>query len=94
MSPVELFYIGFDFSPILPPGVGITEVGVSCFTNTNPANPSSGLTFSTPVTRGRQIWATVTGGQPGTDYKIRWEVTDTIGNQWLRTALMLCAYSS
>jgi hypothetical protein len=36
----------------------------------------------------------LTGGVSGTDYQIKWTATDSAGNVWPRTALVLCADTS
>lgn len=43
---------------------------------------------------GRSVYANVGGGAPGTDYQFRWTITDTLGNRWTRTGLVLCAETS
>ena len=47
--------------------------------------------------QGRLLYATVTAipvGPDGVDYGLIWTATDTDGNVWPRTALVLCAYTS
>jgi hypothetical protein len=84
-----------DFSFVLPPGVGITAGSVAQWTNT-PGNvqQTSDLTLGAVEVRGRAVYAEVTGGIEGTDYQLRWQITDTAGNTWERTGLILCAQTS
>jgi hypothetical protein len=44
--------------------------------------------------RGRAVYASLTGGVEGKDYQVRWSATDSDGNIWPRTALVLCAQTS
>lgn len=57
-----------------------------------------GLVVETQVwevnVRGRVLYATLRGGQSGTDYQITWTAHDTDGNVWPRTALCLCSLTS
>jgi hypothetical protein len=93
-----------DYGFLIPPGVGIRhgpnvppgdQPSVSVWTNT-PGNiqPSYDWTISDVDVEGRTVFATFTGGIEGTDYQIRWVVTDTHGNVWPRTGLILCAQTS
>jgi hypothetical protein len=84
-----------DFSFVLPPGVGITAGSLEQWTNT-PGNvqQTSDLTLGAVEVRGRAVYAQVTGGIEGTDYQLRWQITDTAGNTWERTGLILCAQTS
>jgi hypothetical protein len=43
---------------------------------------------------GRNVYAIISGGQPGVDYQMRWIINDTQGNRWMRTALLLVAQTS
>ena len=44
--------------------------------------------------RGRAVYANAAGGVAGRDYQFRWIITDTNGNRWTRTGLVLCAATS
>jgi len=92
--PGESCVFALDYSFILPPGLGITSASLTFFTNTNPANATSDLTASAVTTKGRQVWATVSGGVEGTDYQFRWSATDSVGNVWPRTVLVQCAQTT
>ena len=83
-----------DFSPLLPPGVGVTTPSVQIQTNTNPPGIATGVTTSGGGYRGRIVWITIQNMQAGTDYLISWTVQDTEGNQWVRTITLLCALTS
>jgi|SRR5215471_9460788 len=93
-APGEQCDYGLDFSFVIPPGVGITTGDLAIFTNV--ANPVESADFTIgPVTvQGRTIYANLSGGVAGTDYQLRWNATDTDGNSWPRTALVLCAQTS
>jgi len=93
-APGEQCDYGLDFSFVIPPGVGITTGDLAIFTNV--ANPVESTDFTIgPVTvQGRTIYANLSGGVAGTDYQLRWNATDTDGNSWPRTALVLCAQTS
>ena len=43
---------------------------------------------------GRAVYAFVFGGNPGVDYQFRWTVTDSFGNSFQRTGLLLVAPTS
>jgi hypothetical protein len=44
--------------------------------------------------RGRTVHSYISGGAPGQDYQLRWIITDTLGNLWRRTGLLLVAETS
>ena len=91
----ELCYFGFDFSAIIPYGVGIVAGSLSIFTNVAvPAPADADWTAGAVQVRGRSIYALLTGGVVGTDYQLRWSATDTMGAVWPRMALILCAETS
>lgn len=93
--PGEQCNYGFDFSPIVPPGVGLASGTLTVWKNVvPPINDSANWTIGTVSVRGRALYASLTGGTDGTDYQIRWVATDTAGNIWPRTALQLCAQTS
>ena len=104
-APGEAATIGMDFSPLLPVGVGIT--GGSLFIETNTANPIAAAgDFTSPSfdpgsggfiltqTRGRAVYCFLRGGVDGRDYRLIWTITDTTGQEWPRTALLLCSNTS
>lgn len=43
---------------------------------------------------GRAVYAFVRGGNPGVDYQFRWTITDTLGNRFTRTGLLLVGLTS
>lgn len=93
--PGESCPFGMDYSFILPPGVGITGGSVSIWTNTAiPADASADWVIGPVQVRARAIYANLSGGVDGRDYQVRWVATDTAGNTWPRTALVLCALTS
>lgn len=93
-APGESSIVGMDFSYLVPPGVGIESAALQVFTNTVAPALSSDFTVGTVGWRGRTLYARLSGGVDGTDYQVRWTATDTNGNIWPRTALMLCAETS
>ena len=90
-SPEDATLFGLDWSAILPPGVGIASASLTIVTNTNPVQQQSDTTQGDVIIARRRTWATIGGGDEGTDYQFRWQITDTTGNVWQRTTLCLCA---
>lgn len=103
-SPGETGTIGFDFSPIIPPGVGIGEAELLIYYNIQPPDqfanadwqgePGGNPNTFLATWIGRTVYATLTGGVNGKDYQFLWAVGDTDGNYWNRSALLLCAPTS
>lgn len=93
-APGEDAIYGMDFSAIIPPGVGVQLGQVSIFTNAAVPQPAPELVPGPVATRGRTVYARLAGGTEGVDYQVRWQVVDTAGNIWPRTALVLCAQTS
>ena len=87
---------GLDFSPILPAGVTIQSGAIKALYNTVPPTPTFDLTVTplTPTPNTRRIYATVSGGTSGSDYRINWTANDSLGNTWIRSTLLLCAATS
>ena len=85
---------GIDFSHVIPVGVGIASGTLSIWTNTVEPVESTDWTIGDVTIRGRVLYAELTGGLDGTDYQLRLIATDTDGNVWPRTALVLCAQTS
>jgi hypothetical protein len=92
-----------DFSYVIPLGVGISSGSLGITTNsaapvdahadfTGPLDP--GTIFFTATVLDRVIYLTLTGGVSGKDYRFTWTALDTDGNEWPRTALLLCAATS
>ena len=94
--PGESCQIGLDYSFVIPPGVGITAGTLAIFTNTATPAASNDLTIGTVTVRGRTLYAPInaTAAALGKDYQLRWQATDSQGNVWPRTALLLCAQTS
>jgi hypothetical protein len=75
--------------------VGITAGKLAIFTNTSPPNPAdTDWTVSAVTWIGRTLYATLSGGITGTDYILTWTATDTQGNIWPRSSLLLVAPTS
>ena len=88
----ETTTFGIDFSRLLPIGVGIKSGTIQVQTNTaTPADASANWTIGPVTVQGRVLFASLSGGVSGTDYRIVWTVTDTAGDVWVRTTLVLCA---
>ena len=93
-APGESSLIGLDFSYVIPPGVGIASGALTIFTNAATPAASSDFTIGEVTVLGRTLYALLSGGIDGTDYQLRWSATDTDGNVFPRTALLLCALTS
>jgi hypothetical protein len=92
--PGESCLIGMDFSYVIPPGVGIQTGTLSVFTNVATPVASTDFTVGQVTVRGRVLYASLSGGVDGKDYQLRWSATDTSGNVFPRTGLLLCAQTS
>lgn len=94
-APFEKSIIGYDFSPIIPPGVGIASGTLSIYTNTNPpVLVDTDFQVDSITVRGRALYCLITGGIPGRDYQFRWIANDLDGNTFVRTGLLLVADTS
>jgi len=85
---------GLDFSALLPFGVGIASGSLTAEQNLSPPTPTSDLQIGPVTMVGRRLYALVAGGVAGRDYRLTWTATDSLGNVWPRTALLLCAATS
>ena len=85
---------GMDFSNILPPGVTIAQGTVLFQYNTVPPTTAVDISAAGLPIEGRRLYATITGGTAGRDYRLNWQGTDSLGNIWNRTVLLLCASTS
>jgi hypothetical protein len=93
--PGETCPFGMDFSAVIPPGVGISSGALTIWTNAQPPVAADGDWTKGAVTvLDRVLYATLSGGKDGTDYILRWTATDTAGNVWPRSGLVLCAQTS
>lgn len=94
-APGENSLVGMDFSYVIPPGVGIASGTLAIYTNTAmPVQAAKDFAVGPVTVRGRSLYASLSGGVDGTDYQLRWSATDTNGNVWPRTALLLCAQTA
>jgi hypothetical protein len=94
-APGETCSFGLDYSFIVPVGVGLEYGALGIWTNANPSVDVTDTWTVGPVeVRGRAIYATLSGGVNGVDYLLKWTATDTQGNVWPRTTLVLCAETS
>jgi hypothetical protein len=93
--PGEACNFGLDYAFVIPPGTGISSGQLDIFTNTAPPVAADADWVKGPVTvQGRTVYCHLSGGINGTDYRLRWTATDTDGNPWPRTTLVLCADTS
>jgi hypothetical protein len=93
--PGETCVFGYDFSPLIPVGVGIAAGDIDIATNTVPPGAANGDWQVGGVSvQDRTLYATLSGGVAGVDYILTWTATNTAGNIWPRSALMLCAPTS
>lgn len=93
--PGETCAFGLDYSFVIPVGVGLASGTLTIFTNNAvPADASADWTIGTVSVQGRAVYAMLTGGVAGTDYQLRFVATDTQGNVWPRTVLVLCGLTS
>jgi hypothetical protein len=93
--PGEQCNFGLDYSFVIPPGVGISSGALAIFSNAvPPVAADADWTVGAVTVRGRAVYALLKGGIEGTDYQLRWTATDTQGNVWPRTTLILCAQTS
>lgn len=90
--PFEVCTFMMDFSNVIPLGVGIASGTLDIHQNTvPPSEASSDWTIGPVKVRGRALYATLGGGVHGSDYRLSWYATDTEGNVWPRTGLVLVA---
>jgi hypothetical protein len=93
-APGESSLVGLDVSPRLPPGAVVASAALAIFSNVaNPA-PSSDFTVGEVLLEGNIVYARLSGGVAGNDSQLRWTITDTDGNTFMITVLMLCALTS
>jgi hypothetical protein len=81
----------FDYSTILPAGTIITAASLAILLNTSPPQASADFTVGEVEKRGRRVYCRLQGGRAATDYRLEWLATDSLGNTWPRTSLLLCA---
>ncbi|HEY1887138.1 MAG TPA: hypothetical protein VGG86_13995 [Roseiarcus sp.] len=94
-APGESCSYGLDFSFVVPVGVGVESGTLQIFKNDAVQTPAGADWQIGPVTvRGRAIYASLSGGVSGVDYQLKWTATDSQGNAWPRTCLVLCADTS
>ena len=94
-APGESCNLGYDFSPVIPPGVGIVSGSLSIYSNTPvPQAADADFTVGAVNVLGRAIYARLSGGTAGKDYQLRWTATYSHGDTWPRVGLMLCAPTS
>lgn len=93
--PGELCNFGLDYSFVIPPGVGIASASLDIFTNTvAPVAADTDWNKGAVTIQGRTVYCRLNGGVEGKDYQLRWTATDSQGNAFPRTVLVLCAQTS
>ena len=94
-APGEGALIGMDFSFVIPPGVGIVSGTLHFFNNIAvPLNRDADFVIGPIGILGRILYTSLGGGVEGIDYQVLWTATDSLGLDYPRTALMLCAPTS
>jgi hypothetical protein len=87
-----------SYENVIPVGIALAATpapSLAIFTNTVPPLAADGdWTKGQVNVAGRFLWATLSGGKVGTDYILTWTATDTRGNVWPRSGLVLCAPTS
>jgi hypothetical protein len=88
-APGDFNAIGIDMSLVIPAGIGIQDALFEVLTN------SADFAVSPdPSIEERSVYVTMAGGVSGTDYQLKWTVSDSQGFLWHRTGLLLCALTS
>ena len=85
---------GLDFSNIIPLGIVLSSATLTIETNTVPPVASSDFSLGPVQTIGRRVYCQLSGGVAATDYRLNWNVVDSLGNSWPRSCLLLCAATS
>jgi hypothetical protein len=95
LSPGETAVFAIDYSAVIPLGVGIAAAQLGIFDRAS-SGPATELTWGSVSWYDRTAYAEVTAANTadGIDFLTLWTVTDTDGNIWPRTALLLCALTS
>jgi len=101
-APADGMIYAMDFSPVVPRGTTFPVAAAEVWRNTVAPVLASSTTagaadWTTPVTVlvwDRIVYAALSGGVDGSDYQVRWSATDSSGNLWNRTALVLCSETS
>jgi hypothetical protein len=97
LAPGETAVFGMSFEYVIPRGVGIASGTLLLQSNTVPPGGVTEITAGPVSVQGRVLYATVTAlpaAQLGADTRLTWTATDSDGNVWPRTALVLCAATS
>lgn len=99
LAPGETSVFGMNFDAVIPAGVGIASGTLIIFNHVDGINAGAAddVTAGPVQVLDRTLYATVTAiavGPDGIDYGLQWTATDTDGNVWPRTALVLCAQTS
>jgi hypothetical protein len=90
-GPGDRAVVGIDMSALIPSASGIVTSSLAIGRNTMSYPPSSDFAASPPSVIGRAAYGEISGGFSGIDYALTWTITDTDGNVWNRTGLLLCA---
>lgn len=93
-APGESSLFGMDFSFCLSPEAQVVSAALAVFTNTFAPTPALEWRVGPVMVRRSVVYAQLSGGLEGGDYRLRWTVTDSDGNVWPRTALVLVTATS
>jgi hypothetical protein len=96
IAPLETSVFGLSFESVIPKGIGIASGLLQFLLNSQPPSLTSLLSAGPVSVQGRTLYATVTAQTTaiGLDFQLLWTATDTDGNVWPRTTLVLCAQTS
>ena len=87
--------IGIDFATVLAPGAALRDPDLAFWINwpgdVVPADADWEIDplVGVQVAGRRRLLTRISGGVSGIDYQLRWSASDTLGNFWTRTALLL-----
>lgn len=86
----EVCLFGMDFSFILPAGAAVSLASLVIFLNAAGGVAAPEWVVGPVQIDGLRVFARCSGGTEGNDYQFLWSVTDSDGNVFPRTALVLC----
>ena len=92
--PGQVSTYALDYSNILPLGITLSGAALQIEYNTVPPTPASDFVITGPTVSGRRLYAQLSGGLAAKDYRINWSASDSLGNTWPRSCLLLCAATS
>jgi hypothetical protein len=93
-SPGASNPVGLNMGQVIPRGAIIASATLAIYTNAAVPVASTDFVIGAMNIEDRAVYVNLSGGVLGRDYQLRWTVTDTQGNIWPRTALLLCSLTS